>query len=216
MCPLCSTWTEGLLVNQWKALTLTVTSKIVRELCTVMPVFIIIPLGLMKTLHLVTVKWAHVEDTVRRETLCLCQACFFDLIPLWKIINHTVFCSSKCRSCSGDKMTVQSHPKVKEHFLLKVWIFSNFQLHVMRSRQFCSSVEQVSIKLIWSEKTWNASKFFFQHRYNQLNLVKKSLRHLNTQTAYVSNVQMPFSVWTMKRRVNNMLECGNAKQSLSE
>lgn len=58
---------------------------------------IIVPQGLMKTLHLVTVKWAHVEDTVKWESMCL-----FDLMPL-QIINHTAVCSSTCRSGSADK-----------------------------------------------------------------------------------------------------------------
>lgn len=37
---------------------------------------------LMITLQLVTVKWVRVEYTVRWESVSLCQACLFDLIPL--------------------------------------------------------------------------------------------------------------------------------------
>lgn len=37
------------------------------------------PQGLMKTLHPLTVIWAHVEDAVRwGESVCLCQACLLN------------------------------------------------------------------------------------------------------------------------------------------
>lgn len=59
---------------------------------------IITPQGLMKTLHLVTVIWAHVEDTVRWESVCLCQARLFRYNSSLGDYQSHRGCSSKCRS----------------------------------------------------------------------------------------------------------------------
>lgn len=140
--------------------------------------------GINETPHLVTVKWPHAEDTVRWETVRLCQACLFDPAPLWEMINHAIFCSSKFRSCLADKTTT-CHPdqQLEMRFLLTpVLIFTV-------SLQQTDSFDLVHSGTIWPEKVRNSLIFFFQNSlYSQLNLVKRSLRHLYTQAAYVSNV----------------------------
>lgn len=59
--------------------------------CPTMPVCHRTSTGINETPHLVTVKWPHVEDAVRWETVCLYPACLFDPAPLRKMINHALF-----------------------------------------------------------------------------------------------------------------------------
>lgn len=72
----------------------------------------------MKTLHLVTVKWAHVEDTVRWESVCLCQACLFDLIPLQKIINQSAPLNAG-QAQQTQRLPAMPRATVQAHFLPK-------------------------------------------------------------------------------------------------
>lgn len=58
-----------------------------------------------------TVKWPRAEDPVRWETAGLCQAHLFHPAPLRKMINRTVFCSSKFGSCPADETTTRLPPR---------------------------------------------------------------------------------------------------------
>lgn len=73
----------------------------------------------MKPLNQVTVLWTLVEDTVTRESVCLCQAYPSDLFPPQKIIHHSLVRSSKCRSGPTGKKKA-AHHSLRPHISLNI------------------------------------------------------------------------------------------------
>lgn len=134
------------------------------------------------------------RHAVRWESVCLCQARRFDLIPPHKIINHAVVCcSSACRSGLGRQSgCLLRLVRRFEH----IFSSSTHRALTPRARRG-PDVARIGLRSSISHLEKSQSLFFTlfvffflpqTDFYTRLNLVKKSLKRLYTQTTVVSNV----------------------------
>lgn len=163
------------------------------------------------------------RHAVRWESVCLCQARCFDLIPPHKIINHAVVCcSSACRSGLGRQSGCLLRLVQRSEHIFSSSTHRALTPRVRRGPDVARTGLRSSISRDLEKKVSHCSSPFFffffvfflpqTDFYTRLNLVKKSLKRLYTQTTVVSNVC--FSNTAM-RRVNHVAECGSAPQSVS-
>lgn len=144
------------------------------------------------------------SSTVWWESVRLCQAYLFNLIPLWKIINHTVVSPSKCGSQPAD-IKAASHAQRNS--------FNTYLSPI--EYMLILSAFPISLKLIWQKKSF-LSKQILQLAWPRLEIFEVSVSYdINNRCVECSDLLFSaesFKLVEMKLKVNNVLECGKATQ----